>query len=279
MRLFRIVAVGTAMLCWATAALIGATASDDTTAASASRLTATVELRRIPGDDRVLAIAVENHGDHPITVIGAELATDSFTPTGLLPVEVTVPVGAIRDVFIAYGRGICGDELSPTAAPATARLLLTDRQRVDLALPHPDGTLDRLLATDCAAAYLDRTVSIAFRDWDTDSDGRLRANLELTRVGGAEPFRLDRLSGNPHFDLTVVATAEPVAILDGRDDRMTVPVVVDVDCDAHNLAEAKQPFRFPLWLTVGDRVAIPTTIPVTTSDIAHLETLRTRRCG
>lgn len=267
------------MLCWATAALIGAAVTDDATAAPAPRLTATVELRRIPGDARVVAIAVENHGAVPVTVIGAELATDSFTSTGLLPVEVTVPAGAIRDVFIEYGRGVCGDELSPTAAPATARLLLTDRRRVDLALPHPDGTLDRLLATDCAAAYLDRTVAIAFRDWDTDSDGRLRANLEITRIGGAEPFRLDRLSGNPHFELTAVATDEPVAILDGRGNRMTVPVVVDVDCDAHNLAEAKQPFRFALWLTVGDRVAIPTTVPVTTSDIAHLETLQTRRCG
>jgi len=284
MRLFRFAAVGIAILCWTTAALVGAAANVSPVSETipATQLTATLELRRIPGDARLIAIAVANHGSAPVTVTGAELATDSLTSTGLLPVEVTVPGNAIRDVFIEYGSGICHGDLSPTAEPATSRLLLDNQQRIDIALPHPEGTLDRLLATDCAAAFLTETASIAFQNWDATPDGRLRADLVITRTAGNQPFRLDRMSGNPHYELAAAAppsAGDAIALIDGDEAHMAVPVIVQVSCDAHGLAEAKQPFRFPIWLTVGTHQAIPTVIPVTDSDIAHLESLRDLQCA
>lgn len=244
------------------------------------RLSATLEIRRIPGDERVVAIAVTNHEAEPVTIERAELVSRSLDSTGPISVDVTVPSGAIRDVFVEYGSGICGGDLAPASEPAVASLWLSSGHRPEVPLPYPNGALDRLLTADCTHAFLAATATVSFSGWVTEPDGSLRVDLVIKRVGGDAPIRVDRVSGNPHYALAPVDRAEPVATMAADEARLVIAGHVDANrCDPHALAEAKQPFYFPVWLSIGDIELIPGAVDVSTEDAAEIEVMGDARCS
>lgn len=258
----------------------------ETEPAAAPRLAATAELRRSVPEPRTVAIAVENLGAEPVRVVRAELVGGSFAPTGPFEADVQVPPGLVRDVFLRHGDGRCGGRIAPPAAPARAVLEVVTadgrRHPVELALPHPNGSLDRRLAEDCAAQVLARVVRVELASLSTMPDGRLRGQLVLQRRAGDAPIGLYDVAGTVLFTV-VAATREqprPVAVLPAGEDRLEVPVTIDVArCSGHAIGEAKQRYRVQMWLTVGTGERLHTSVEPDAGQRGQLDEMQVRRCG
>ncbi|GAA4909506.1 hypothetical protein LX16_2866 [Stackebrandtia albiflava] len=281
MRYLRVVAVGGFVLLAAAASLFGAGLRPSPEPSEPPRLSASLEIRRLNPQPDTVALAVTNAGDTEVTVRHVRLVSASLAESAGTEVSVTVPADATRDVFIPVPTAMCGDDIAPATAPATAELRVSSRgveHAVALPLAHPNGTLDRLVGRDCATALLARTARVEFGDWRSAPSGVLLGELRVIRVGGDLPITLDSVTGNPHYAVTPVTAGPPLGELPPGTAELSVPVEVDANrCDAHALAEAKKPWLFPFRLTVG-AWEVPGEVTVSETDQAAMEAMQAVRC-
>ncbi|WP_026922518.1 hypothetical protein [Glycomyces arizonensis] len=236
-------------------------------------LTATAEIRRSFIEPGVVAIAVTNHGPAPVRVLGVELLSDSFAPLGPQPFDATVPPSANpRDLLTDYGAARCPHGVDSTAAPSSVVLdVATDDgavHEVAAELPHPNGTLDRLLKEACTAQFLTRTVEVELGELTPAEDGTLDGTLIARPVGGAA-VEVTEVRGSVLFDITA-------AELPGR----TVGLHFDAHrCEGHAVGDAKQPFAFTAWIAVDGAEPAAAPIPVGEAHRRALYAMLDERCG
>lgn len=264
MRWVRIVIVGVFVLVAASAALTGSLAGprDDAPAATADppELTATAEIRRMFMKPGQVAIAVTNHGDAPVRVLGVELLTESFAPLGVQEFDTEVPPSVnARDMFTAYGEAACPDGTASKAEPAAVVLhVATEDQAVhtvELALSYPNGTLDRLVREACAAQAIAETARIELGELTEAEDGTLEGRLEVTPLGEAA-LEVTEVRGSVLFEVLAGAPAPEAG-------GVAVPLVFDANrCDGHVVGDAKQPFGFTAWIAIDGTEAVATPIEV-----------------
>lgn len=255
-------------------------------ASAAPALAATAELRRTVQEPRTVAIAVENLGTEPVRVVRAELVGDSFARTGPFEVDVRVPPGLIRDVFLRHGQGRCGRQAAPPAAPARAVLEVVTadgrRHPVEVDLPHPNGSLTRRLAEDCSAQLLARSVRTELAALSSLPDGRLRGIVVVQRLAGDRPIELYDVAGTVLFHVVAAPrdAPRPVAVLPDGQGRLEVPVTIDAArCTGHAIGEAKQRYTIHLWVTVGADQRLHTTIEPTADQVSQFKQMHDRRCA
>ncbi|MEU6858882.1 hypothetical protein AB0B28_08425 [Glycomyces sp. NPDC046736] len=252
-------------------------ASVEAGVSAAPDLTATAELRRSFMAPGAVAIAVTNHGGAPVEVIGVELVSDSFAPLGIQEFDARVPPSEHpRDLITAYGEARCPDGLDSVAAPSTAVLTVVTEDgathEVEAALPHPNGTLDRLLSEACAARVVAAAVDVALGELTSAEGGTLTGDLVLTPLAGAA-LVVTEVRGSVLFTIA----AEPAE--GGAGEALAVPLGFDAHrCDGHAVGDAKQPFGFTVWIAIdgGDPVATP--IEVADPQRDALWTMLDRRC-
>jgi hypothetical protein len=224
-------------------------------------LSATAEIRRSFMEPGIVAIAVTNHGDAPVRVLGVELATASFAPLGEQEFDTEVPPSeSPRDLMTEYGEARCPDGIDSTAAPATATLRVSTEDgavhEVEAALPHPNGTLDRLLKEACAAQVVAAAAEIELGPLTADADGALAGDLTVRPLAGAA-LDVTEVRGSVLFELSAGEPSE------GPGGEVVVPIgFAAVRCDGHAVGDAKQPFGFTVWITIGGGEAVATPIPV-----------------
>jgi hypothetical protein len=269
MRWVRIAIVGVFLLAAASAALAGNLASPrgDTPegpepgSSAPPDLTATAELRRMFMKPGQVAIAVTNHGEAPVHVVGIELITESFAPLGVQEIDGDVPPSVnARDLLTKYGEARCPDGTASTAEPASVVLDVETedetRHTVTLELSHPNGTLDRLVREACAAQAVAAAAQIELGELTEAEDGTLEGRLNVTPLGAAALDVTDA-RGSVLFN---IAAGE--AVIEAG--AVSVPLVFDANrCDGHVVGDAKQPFGFTAWLTIdgGEPVATPIAVP------------------
>jgi hypothetical protein len=255
------------------------------------RLHATAEQWRVHEVNRQLAIALHNDGDTPVRVARVEPVLPSFEGEKPADTDAVLPVGGLRvDVPVSFGAGGCTPaEAAPSQVIVTARPEPTgtgagtgtgasDWQTVTLDLPNPNPLLNNLLAIDCAAEEVQRSVTLSFGPWqDLGPDG-VRGSLRAERTAAATgTVRITELDGNVLYRLAfpkareaeVTATA-PAASID--------LVVTPLRCDLHAFAEVKKPFEFPVRVALGDREPLASTVPVDEDDKKALDTMLRRIC-
>ena len=224
-------------------------------------LTARAELPRLIRHPRTVAVLVHNQGTEPVQVRQVELISESFAPVEPAVMDVIIPPGAAKALPVIYGEGQCGGELAPAVGHTTARLVVVvagQEQTVELPIPNPSDLAPRLHA-DCVAQVVTRALTAELQDWSTRPDGMLQTPLVLSRVAGDEPITLHRVQGSVLYRFTPL-TELPVELPAGTDS-VAVPFVVDpARCDGHAMADAKFPYQFRAYLTIGDTPVIPADI-------------------
>ncbi|SDC93887.1 hypothetical protein [Glycomyces harbinensis] len=282
MRWVRIGIVGAFLLAAGSAGLAGFLASPDpdpgAPASAPPDLSATAEIRRSFMEPGIVAIAVTNHGDAPVRVLGVELVTDSFAPLGEQEFDAEVPPSVNpRDLMTAYGSAQCPDGAASTAAPATAVLRVETEDGaahvVTAALPHPNGTLDRLVKEACAAQVIAAAAAIELGPMAQAENGTLTADLTLRSLTGAELAVTD-VRGSVLFALTA-GGREPAP-----DGGAVVAIGFEaVRCDGHAIGDVKQPFGFTAWIAIDGAEPVATPIPVPDEQRDDLWAMLDAACG
>lgn len=282
---FVLVLVVTVLLAGIAATVVALTTGDDDDVADGDSaggatpdLSATAEIRRSFNRPGLVVIAVTNHGAEPVTVTSAELLSDSFEATGPQPLDSTIrPSDIPLDLQVEYGPARCPDGIDSAAAASQVRLTTRsdggDEYEQVLDLPHPNGTLDRLLRTDCRDAALAEAVTLAMGPLEPRADGTLTGVLTVTRVdGGTTPATITDSRGSVLF--TITPEADP-SLPPGQ-----LRVVADVlRCGGHAIGDAKRPYGFTAWIDLGDGAEIPTAIPVDDAHRAALDAMQPIRCA
>jgi hypothetical protein len=267
MRWVRIGIVGAFLLAALAAAVTGGLAGRDGAAESGDvppsappDLSATAEIRRsfmAPGQ---VTIAVTNHGEADVRVLGVELVSASFAPLGVQEFEATVPPSVNpRDLLTRYGEAQCPDGVASVAEPSSVVLRVETEDgaahEVTAALPHPNGTLDRLLGEACAARAVEAAARIELGELTEAEDGRLEGTLSVTPLGEAA-VDVGEVRGSVLFE---IEAGEPVG-----GEALTVPLAFDAHrCEGHAVGDAKQPFGFTAWIVLngGEPIATPIEVP------------------
>ena len=144
------------------------------------------------------------------------------------------------------------------------------------------GTLSAIHAAGCEREMIGQQVSLKFVDFDVQTiDGRdvTVAVLRMQR-GTAERAAQVLSSGNTIPFNLVVGTENPQPLLllaDGETVVDTPVQFLEARCDAHAVAEAKQPFRFVMQVQLGDEVPRPYVVEPPTE--MHAEMLATAAAG
>ncbi|THV43050.1 hypothetical protein FAB82_03080 [Glycomyces buryatensis] len=236
-------------------------------------LTATAEIRRSFSEPGVVSIAVTNHGDAPVRVLGVDLVSESFAPLGIQETDANVPPSVNpRDLMIDYGEARCPDGLDSTTAPSQVVLDVETEDgaphRVTAPLPHPNGTLDRLLREACGAALVAASVSVELGELQEEPDGTLAADLTVTPGPGVD-VAADEVRGSVLFEVVAADLSGPV-----------VRVGFDAHrCEGHAVGDAKQPFAFKIWLSIDGSDPLPAPIPVSDEQRQRLLDMLDSRCG
>ncbi|BEL02274.1 hypothetical protein Q0Z83_004650 [Actinoplanes sichuanensis] len=246
------------------------------------RLRATAEQWRQDEVARQLGIALHNDGDAPVWISRVEPDLPSFEGETPADTEALLPPNGLRvDVTVPYGTGGCTAAAEASSVTVVARVEGDTRtQRVRLALPYPNELLDRLLADDCAAETVRRSVSLRFSDWtDLGADG-VRGSLVVERSATATgTARLHSFDGNVMYRLAY-RTADPLAEVTAAAPVATLPFTASpLRCDLHAFAEVKKPFEFPVRVSLDGGKQLYTTVPVDDDDRQALDTMLRRNCG
>lgn len=286
MRWVRIGIVGAFLLASLTAAVAGglagrdgATESGDVPPSAPPDLSATAEIRRsfmAPGQ---VTIAVTNHGEANVRVLGVELVSASFAPLGVQEFDATVPPSVNpRDLLARSGEARCPDGAASVAEPSSVVLHVETEDgaahEVTAALPHPNGTLDRLLGEACAARAVEAAARIELGELTEAEDGRLEGTLSVTPLGEAA-VGVGEVRGSVLFEIEAGepagGAADGGANGGGADGGagdggsvLTVPLAFDAHrCEGHAVGDAKQPFGFTVWIVLdgGEPIATPIEVP------------------
>ncbi|GIE36507.1 hypothetical protein Ait01nite_095520 [Actinoplanes italicus] len=247
------------------------------------RLRATAEQWRQDEVARQLGIALHNDGDRPVWISRVEPDLPSFEGEAPADTQALLPPNGLRvDVTVPYGTGGCVAAAEASYVTVVARVEGETRtQRVRLALPHPNELLNRLLADDCAAETVRRTVTFRFGDWtDLGADG-VRGSLVVERTAAATAARaqLHTFDGNVMYRLAY-QRATPLAEVTAAAPVATLPFVASpLRCDLHAFAEVKKPFEFPVRVSLDGGKQLYTTVPVDEDDKKALDTMLRRNCG
>lgn len=252
-------------------------ASGEAAAGPVPDLSATAEIRRSFNRSGLVVIAVTNHGAEPVTVTSAELLSDSFAATGPQPFDATIPPGDTpRDLQVEYGPANCPDGVDSTTPASRARLVARTEggaeQELVVDLPHPNGTLDRLLRADCGAQVLAESVTLTMGPLTPNPDGTLSGVLTVTPVDPGSTPIITNTRGSVLFEVAPQPDpASPPGQLRVRSDVQR--------CGGHAIGDAKRPYGFTAWIDLGDGQEIPTDIPVDDDQRAALDAMQAVRCA
>jgi hypothetical protein len=214
-----------------------------------------------------LQLTITNRTGSAIEVAGIQLVWAGMT-TGPTPHPLTIGDGQRVDLPVPVGAAVCSiDGAATGAAPsvddARAVLTLADGSTRIAAVNDADGTLTGLFDAACERQMIAEQIIVRFTDVvEADIDGRPVSvgNLTVQRrrstgiitvvdAGDTIPFRL-------HFPDAVVGGS--ILQLSAAEQRGSIGVqFLEGRCDAHAVAEAKQPFRFVLQIDLGDGIVRP----------------------
>ncbi len=233
-----------------------------------------VRLRSDVTAGRRLQVRIADTGSAPFTVTSVQLDTPGFA--ALPPRDTSTEFGPGRVIDLPVERGAVDCATPPDPAAARLTVVRPDGSTEELRVPLAGDTLARLHAQECAAEALLDVVDVRVEGLAGSGD-TLAGDVVLTRRSGEDEIVVSELS--PSVVLAPVPRRElPVRLAPGED-RLELPVTFDAArCDPHALAETKQPFVFPLRVTVGDGEDAVVDLPLDDGQRAQLQEFLTSAC-
>lgn len=250
--------------------------SPDTMAGAPAQLAADVVQLRSDEVIRQVQVSVTNTRAEPIRVHSLLLTVPGFVGPGAIPKDSPIPPGRAVNLPTPYGEPRCSGDATPSAGRPSVRLRVSTgggpALDVTLTPGDPDGVLDRILARECLAQRLSRTIGLRFGpDWRREGpvgDVRLHGTLEVRLLDVGTPRELTQVAGTVIYELAPDGPARsPLARLDAARPSASIPVVVSLSrCDGHARGETKKPYEFHAWVAEPGGPEQPLTIPVTAAD-------------
>ncbi len=214
-----------------------------------------------------LQLQLTNGLDQPLAVRAIHFVWAGFS-SPITPKQLTIGAGQRVDLPVQMNVANCtiaGTTVAP-APPTTAAsvvLTLSDGTTRTAAVTDTDATLVGIHTAGCERQMILQQATIELANLHRETiDGRpitvglLRIErglagdtVSLVSAGGTIPFNL-RFPDAPDASPLVVLARDQIAI------ELTVQFI-EGRCDAHAVAEAKQPFRFVVQLDLGDGVIRP----------------------
>ena len=234
------------------------------------------EIVRLRTDEAIggqVQVRLTDTGDTPFTVTAVAIESAGFTPLPRTKVTAEFEHGAIIDLPTPYGRPVC----HAAAEPAAARLTVVrpggavEQVRVPLAAE----ILGRIHREECAVRGVLDVVGIELTGLRLDKDS-VRGAISLTRHRGSDRVAVTRLEGSVLLDATAAGLPRTMA---GSAPGASIPVAFAMaSCAPHVLAETKQPYLFPLAVTVGTGSEVSVHLPVDAATKALFVRLVHRVC-
>ncbi len=233
-----------------------------------------VRLRSDVTAGRRLQVRISDTGPAPFTVTSVQLDTPGFAALPPRDTSTEFTPGQVIDLPVERGAVDCAARPDPAAARLT--VVRPDGSTEELRVPLAGDTLARLHAQECAAEALLDVVDLRVEDLAGEG-ATLAGDVVLTRRSGDEEIVVSEVS--PSVVLAPVPQRElPVRLAPGED-RLELPVSFDAArCDPHALAETKQPFVFPVRVTVGDGEDAVVDLPLDDGQRARLQEFLTSAC-
>lgn len=214
-----------------------------------------------------LQLQVTNGLDVQLPLAAVQLRWAGFN-SAETTLDAVIGVGQRVDLPVQPGPAQCqidGTSIGgpPTVDDAEVVFTLTDGTTRSADVIDVDGTLEALFTSACRTTMVSQQITLEFVDVEQSTlEGRpvSTATLRLRReaavgdvtvasAGDTIPFRLAFPNQTPGEPLVALAADDsvaevPVQFLEGR-------------CDAHAVAESKQPFRFVMQVQLSDDLVVP----------------------
>jgi hypothetical protein len=233
-----------------------------------------VQLRTDVAIGGQVQVRITDTGTAPFTVTSVQLDSPGFAPLPAESLTAEYTPGRTIDLTTPFGAVDCSISVEPVGARVT--VVRPDGGTEELLLPLTGDTMARIHDADCRISDVLRVVGITVQDL-ADAGQTMTADVVLTRQSGDEPVEVSRLS--PSVVLDPVPDDDLPVTLAAGDDELRIPVTFDAArCDPHALAETKQPFLFPLLVTVGDGEGVAVPLPLDDQQRQQLQELLDRLC-
>jgi len=217
---------------------------------------------------------VTNTGDTPFTVTSVALDSPGFAPLPPRAETATYQPGQVIDLPTPFGDAVCDTAAQPAAALLT--VVRPDGTTEDLRVPLSADVLDLIHEQTCAAEAVLALADIEVGDLHDDGDGST-GTLTLTRQSGSQTLTVTRLGRSVVLAPTV---GDLPLRLAGDAQTASSPITfTPASCDAHVLAETKQPYVFVLGVRVDDGDEVPVDLPLEQGDRDALAAMVQRVCG
>lgn len=209
-----------------------------------------VEFPRYLMVQRRLEAIIDNQSDVELTVIDIALRSPLFEPVDADVHDYTVAAHLRQDLQMGVGDSIC----PPVAGPSMIEMTIEIDGERQHGLVEIDATpIERISDTECNQEFVLDNVDIEFGPEFEVADGVMTTAITLTRRSGADTIRLTATRGSVLIVVLPVEAPEPLATLPSGETNVAAPVTMHVGrCEAHAVADAKKPFQFAVWVTVGD---------------------------
>lgn len=217
-------------------------------------------------------VRVTNTSGSPVTVSSVALDSAGFAPRPPTDRPARIAPGRVVDLPTPYGDPRCDAAVEP--AVVVARLEGPGVRAGVVRLPLAADVLVRIHAQECAERGLAERLEIRIADL-VDGAGTLTGRVELVRRAGAGEVRAERIARSVLVD---VAVDLPIVLPDGESRASAAVTFAPATCEAHVLAETKQPFVFPLAVRFGDAEEVVVDLPVTPAVEGRLAALVDRVC-
>ncbi|MDP5181289.1 hypothetical protein QOZ88_01440 [Blastococcus sp. BMG 814] len=217
------------------------------------------EAVRLRTDEAVggrVQVRVTHTGGAPYTVTGVALDAPGFAPLPPSGVTAGFVPGRVIDLPTPYGEAVCP---AGSGAPV-ARLTLArpDGSVEEVRVPLEGDALARVHAEECRARAVAEAVELRVDGLQAGPE-RLTGRLALARLGADDEVVVGRVGGNVQFD---VAAELPLELPAGAATTAGAVTFTPATCDAHVLAEVKQPHLFPVGVRIGERPEVVVDLPV-----------------
>jgi hypothetical protein len=217
-------------------------------------------------------VEIINRTDQALAVTSLRFEWEGLT-TDTAPRELTIGSGQTVDLPLPLEPASCIDTAQPESMPdlssAVAVLGLASGGEQRVPVYDRDGVMSRLYRSSCRQQWVDQQLIVEWTSFAiAEHEGRpvvsaalrierraFTGDIRVSAVGGTIPF-------NPEFD----SGALPIMLGAGAANSSTPMRFTEARCDAHAVAEAKQPFNFLVELELDGK---PYPTVVLTPDDSH----------
>ncbi len=213
-------------------------------------------------------VTVKSTSEAPFSVRSVALVSSGFAQLPPTPSDVRFDTGNVIALDLPYGDAVCDSGVDPLAA----RLEITAAdgpKTVTVPLVSPYDLMKRIHDQQCQLRALARQVVLTL---DLSPDGT--GSLLVKRLDTTDPVRVGGIAGTVLYDVT----ASPVTVAPGQDEVREPVTFTSRTCLAHDVAEAKQPYRFLAYVAVGQAVEIGAPIPITEAQTVVLQGVLEKAC-